>query len=364
MKTRNHAFDILKILSAFAVIIIHVSAIFLRESGHDLEPVAMALNTIARFAVPVFVMISGALFIKTKADLPLKVILKKYVLRLTLIYVGTLALYFILYSIFPIREGWFGGLSHVVESTKSLAYQLWFIPMLAGLYILTPFLKHFKERKHFMPVLVFVVIVSIFFFCQQTISLFFQLGDFKILYPVRDLISVAQSFLPAISLWVGLYLMGYYLTEYSLALRHRRFIYICSAALLVINISLSFIFSLKGLRVDTVDVIHDPLNIVSILLSFSLILLAMHNRYIPKLSQRAKSIIVTLSGFTLGVFLIHILFMDLLFRQTLPWFLEQPTGIWTILISIGLFIISLCATFIYYAVINLAKKILKPNRTT
>ena len=62
---RNIAFDLLRILSAFSVVVLHVSSMYLMEynvSTTDFK-IANFINSISRFGVPIFVMISGAIFL-------------------------------------------------------------------------------------------------------------------------------------------------------------------------------------------------------------------------------------------------------------------------------------------------------------
>ena len=79
--------DILRIISIFGVLTIHTSCQVINSSVFKMPPigsmnwnVAAIYNSLSRFSVPVFLMISGALFIGR--DLSISLLYKKYVARL------------------------------------------------------------------------------------------------------------------------------------------------------------------------------------------------------------------------------------------------------------------------------------------
>ena len=70
---RNISFDILRILSAFSVVVLHVSSMYLmgiNVAATDFK-IANFINSISRFGVPIFVMISGAIFLSEERQVPI-----------------------------------------------------------------------------------------------------------------------------------------------------------------------------------------------------------------------------------------------------------------------------------------------------
>lgn len=67
-------FDILRIVSIFFVIVIHVTSVGLRlcETATPTWNVNWLLNSVSRWAVPVFFMVSGALFLDPRRELSIK----------------------------------------------------------------------------------------------------------------------------------------------------------------------------------------------------------------------------------------------------------------------------------------------------
>ena len=72
--TRNISFDLLRVLSALSVVALHVSAQYIMISEVDslFFRLSNFLNSISRFGVPIFVMLSGVLFLSEDKELSIK----------------------------------------------------------------------------------------------------------------------------------------------------------------------------------------------------------------------------------------------------------------------------------------------------
>lgn len=77
-------FDILRIVSIFFVIVIHVTSVGLRlcETATPTWNVNWLLNSVSRWAVPVFFMVSGALFLEPSREITLKKLYKKSIFHI------------------------------------------------------------------------------------------------------------------------------------------------------------------------------------------------------------------------------------------------------------------------------------------
>lgn len=140
--------DVLRIVATFAVIMLHVSSLALYSKNMDYGwYVSVVYDSMVRWAVPVFVMISGSLFLKPEKEVGVRQILRKYIPRLLTAY----AFWWMSYSlmracydtavtgVFTFKMGYF--LPH---------FHLWFLPMLAGVYLLIPFLRIIAEDEFLM----------------------------------------------------------------------------------------------------------------------------------------------------------------------------------------------------------------------
>ena len=86
--------DLLRVLATLAVIYIHVNAdgLLVMDSQYDWY-VAMVGGSLVRWAVPVFVMISGALYLNPQKSITTETVLKRKIPRLLLAYVAWWVIY-------------------------------------------------------------------------------------------------------------------------------------------------------------------------------------------------------------------------------------------------------------------------------
>ena len=88
IKTRTHWMDCLRVLAAAAVILLHVAA----KQWHTVDIrggdwlLLCLFNGSVRWCVPLFVMISGALFLNPEKEISLRDLYGKYILRLLVAY--------------------------------------------------------------------------------------------------------------------------------------------------------------------------------------------------------------------------------------------------------------------------------------
>lgn len=141
MKRRSQ-FDALRIAACCMVVMIHVSF-----SKWDAAPVRslhfivcnLFDSMVSPAAVPLFVMLSGALFLGREELPPVRVLLKKYVLRLVVLYLLAALLYAldeVGVGALAAPEGW----KRLAAATVRGKYHLWYLPRLAGTYALLPLL--------------------------------------------------------------------------------------------------------------------------------------------------------------------------------------------------------------------------------
>ncbi len=139
-------FDILRIISTFAVILLHVNAFFYRENIiHDnIYLVQCAINYLTRFSVPCFVMISGAFILDNPKTQNCCAFYKKTIQKIMIPWL----VIFIFWIIFLIvRSLYIKNYSIVFISVITCSVgNLWFMPMLFGLYLLAPFVSKILQK--------------------------------------------------------------------------------------------------------------------------------------------------------------------------------------------------------------------------
>lgn len=129
-KNKTAYFEWLRCFAAAAVVLMHTEGSIwpaMAAQGRDFA-VLTAYDALVRWPVPVFVMITGALFLPRKTEL--KDVLQRYIPRMVLA--------FALWSgVYALRGGREGLLLRFVTGH----YHLWYLPFVCGLYLTIPFLQ-------------------------------------------------------------------------------------------------------------------------------------------------------------------------------------------------------------------------------
>lgn len=138
---RRWYLDILRIVSMAAVVVIHTAAFyFLRlDPGTPNWLVSEFWDGCMRWAVPVFVMISGALFLDPYKEMSIKKLYTSNIFRVVLIILFWGFVYACVGGI-PEVPTWSKMISFV-ETWLMGHYHMWFLYMIAGLYMVTPLLR-------------------------------------------------------------------------------------------------------------------------------------------------------------------------------------------------------------------------------
>lgn len=120
--------DILRMVACLGVILIHVSDDEFQVSFPSLDwYISVVYESLAHWAVPVFVMVSGALFLNPNKALSIEILLKKYIPRLLYAY----CFWWIFYGIVNTIVASVQRDSLVIRPSFFIPhFHLWFIPML------------------------------------------------------------------------------------------------------------------------------------------------------------------------------------------------------------------------------------------
>ena len=154
MKEREHNYDLLRVIASFAVVIGHVAALFIETFIWDLHdglpgnhPLFSVMYTaIPRFSVPVFLMLSGAFVLASKRTEDAASFYRRS-LKVIGIPAGAAILFGFLYSLFTGLLIDHTGALPAFQALLAAApfYHLWYLPVLAGTYLLAPWICRFKN---------------------------------------------------------------------------------------------------------------------------------------------------------------------------------------------------------------------------
>lgn len=149
---RVYYLDILRLLATFAVILLHVSGIFMRENTISWYASHIYFY-VSKWCVPVFLMISGSLFLQPTKQVSIKQLFAKYIFRLCYCLVVWQLLYSFVFN--PFRPMLLdlihrNPIEYHAYPLIPFNYHLWFLPMLIGVYILIPIFKVIVTNRQVM----------------------------------------------------------------------------------------------------------------------------------------------------------------------------------------------------------------------
>lgn len=196
---QNYQFGIsfLRILATFSVIVIHVSGPLVVKFG-DISffdwHVANFFDSISRYAVPMFFMISGALLLGK--DYELKDFLRRRfgkILPPFLIW----SLFYSLFNRYVLTDEVFNVSKVVKDIFYGSEYHLWFVYALLGVYLMVPILRKWIKYTSQKEILYLLVI--------WLLTLIVRIPNANIYFPKIDL-TYFSGFL-------GYFVLGYYLSK-------------------------------------------------------------------------------------------------------------------------------------------------------
>lgn len=193
---REYNYDWLRVVSMIAVIMIHVSVIWVSDfstyvsEGGNVEELLYPMmscvyNTISRFAVPCFVMLTGAFVLSDSRTANYKEFYSKKIIKIGVPTIIFSCLY-ILYRIPFCFIGEQAGMGRVFSLIKDIIkgspfYHMWYLYMLVSLYFLAPIVIQFKDSikyKNFrIIVFVFMLMGSLSGWTTGNVQLSWDIGQ-------------------------------------------------------------------------------------------------------------------------------------------------------------------------------------------
>lgn len=297
---RTAYFDWLRVTAALAVIMIHVCA----QHWYDTDVNGTAwrsfnvLDSLASCAVPVFVMISGALFLNR--DIPLSKILSKYCLRLLTAYVGWSLIYAL-----AAEKGLLPTLARMLRSS----HHMWFIPMIMGLYLCIPFFKALVEEEKRLRY--FLLLAGIFAFLIPGIS---DLAEDFAPSPFGTLCRDANTFIKSMKLqfvmgYSAFFLGGWYLDRLSLNRKQRGGVYLLG----LLGWAATMLFNAASARAAGQASAKYLDNFAPGILAEAVAVFTWFKYHIP--GEKRNVLVEKLAKYSFGAYLVHVLVLEQLDKQ-------------------------------------------------
>lgn len=235
MNSRTQYLDMLRILATLSVVVLHVSAVHWYGTPVNTFhwQVYNIYDSVVRFCVPIFFMISGAVFLLPERQVSIRSLYTKNILRLVVAYVIYSAVY-ALYVGYLKDQTW----PQIQEAFVKSNYHLWFLPSLASLYMLVPVVRLIvKDRKvtEYLMVTTFLITVVLY--------------SIKLVPALGFVDTIARKFaLGYFTGYLSYFLIGHYLHTYDIApsLRKLSYILLCMGTLSIIILT-----SLESIATET-----------------------------------------------------------------------------------------------------------------
>ena len=300
----------LRALAIFAVIILHNAA----DYGDQYGEVPMshwwagtAWNGLVRFCVPMFVILSGAFLLKPGKEVSIREVFYKRLpkILLPLIFWSTI---YILYDGFHSEKG-INGIN-IPATLKTfyegpVAYHLWFLYMLIGIYLLYPIINLFINSAKEVHIRYFLIV----WFIANSI-----LGILESQFDLST--GIDLSFFTG---YVGYFVLGYYLYVHPFTQRQLNTAYLLG--ILGFIISVFFPIILIKLTGENPNSLIESDFTPDIVLSEIGLFLWFKNRPYNELSWRpVKKFVGEISKESFGIYLVHVLVMEIIFSEDRSYF--------------------------------------------
>lgn len=294
--------EVLRLVACILVVGVHVSAFNLEQVPVESLnfKVMNGLDCLSILGVPLFVMISGALFLAPSYGVTVKKFYTRKIPRIVFLYFFWLLFYNVVNFL---ENGTVWNFTNVKKQIvlESLLgkgmYHMWYLPMLAVLYLLTPFLKSFAaDRKKCL------------LFCTLGFAYSILLPTaLKFEFPYRTIVeSLYNQFdCSFFGGYVTYYVLGHALHEYvpKLSAQKKAALGLGGVIAMGIEIAVCNAWSVKTGIMSTI--LNTPFSVTAFIGAAAIFLLlrdGVSGRKQEELSGK-------LAGLTLGIYLIHPLFL-------------------------------------------------------
>lgn len=333
-------YDLLRIFACFSVVMLHSASQFWYDYPvtDRVWLVANTYDAIFRFGVPIFVMISGALFLKPSKQISLKRLYTHNIVRLVTAYV----LWSCVYGIWDSRtfDSSVAGWKDYVFEMMSGRYHLWFLPMLIGIYMLLPILKTWIHHASKKEIQYFIVLFIVFQIIKETALLLIASPNVKQL--ILDAVHIEM-----VCSYVGYFIIGYYIAHVEIPKHLHRWIYMGGLAGVTLAVVVGNLLSLKAGEPTTAA--YDSYSLFTFMVVVAVFLFFQEKIAYSKYLYVFEGMIKELSVSTFGIYLAHILMIEWL----------QTKGIHSMSVNnmVGIPLLAVICFVICYGVVAIVRRI-------
>ncbi|MBR7121029.1 MAG: acyltransferase family protein [Lentisphaeria bacterium] len=312
--------DMLRIFSVIAVIFLHAggAGFFVFAPASADWQVCNFYDAAARFGVPCFVMLSGMFMLDPAREYPLKKLLQK-ILRIAAAFFFWSAFYSFFSVIDQVSFGERPGVSGVLiifaRGFFNGYYHMWFLGMISGLYLITPFLRRLVRDEKLTNY--FLLLAFIFVFAANVLHKLPESAAGKWLCMIIDTMEV--ELVAGYSVY---FVWGRWLASHELTRKMRKIIYILGITGAFVTVAGNGIIGWYLNEIGTWT--YDNLLPNVFLTATAVFVFCQYNFRAENFSAAGRKIAGLLGKWSFGIYLAHVFFLEHLYRIGMPNFFCDP----------------------------------------
>lgn len=282
--------DILRILATLAVITIHVAAQNWNNFTVDTYEWGAfnVFDSLARWAVPVFCMISGSLFLNNEKKIKIRSLFTKNIARMLIAFL----VWSTLYAIYNYDVAKLGAIEFIKKILLG-NYHMWYILLIIGFYATVPIFRRISSSR--ASTQYFLCLSLVVTFLIPAIALIPEFEWVKT--------NLNQASLNLTSGCIPYFFFGYYIVKYDISCKLKKLIYILGPVAFVITILGTLVISQQNGKPYDYFYKHTSVTVLlQSLFVFLIIKEIFDNKNIP---EKVEKFISAISKHTFGVYLVH-----------------------------------------------------------
>lgn len=298
--------DFLRFISCLAVIMIHICVNYVVVNIGSLDFwIGNILDSMSRFGVPIFVMISGSILLSEKYYYSNEKNLR-HIKKMIIFFIFWSILYCVYFQVFkPLYHNSSIDIQKIIPTLITGHYHLWYIPMLCGLYIILPLLRLWIKNcnKEYIEYFIVLSFLLVFLLPQLSIIGSYYSSYFNYIQVIIDSLNIKY-----IGGYTMYFILGWYLNNYDI--KRKKSIYILGLTSILMEIIMTYILSIKN---NTPTQLYDNMS-VNVLLQSIMVFIYAKSHYKRNLNRKnVNKIISFINKYSLGIYASHVLFIDMLY---------------------------------------------------
>ena len=252
-------------------------------------------GSLSAWMIPVFMMISGASFLEPRRNVTPKKLYQKNIVRM----LSAFAFWTVFYAVYNIVSGQDLHNDFVTMIFEG-HFHLWFIPMIIGMYMLTPLLRPVAEnKKALISITIVTGLTGVIIPTLQDLGLFFD-----------NTLFTGLNHFGFFSAYVCFFFMGYLFHNVSIGKEGRALIYVLGIAATIIIFIGTYVLTVKD-NYHNEDMQADN-NLFTAVQGIALFVFFKEKLKDVEFKKSTQKFILDISGLTFGVYMVHVVLLALL----------------------------------------------------